>query len=291
MSRRTQIMALFAMLFLVQMALLTYWHIESSAPLHIADVAVSGLTLLVTAVVYFISARYYLRSIKHATVLHAAHMSGKLEQSLELYRAMAEREEQVVRHICSEIDSELVQAREELAAGETDEIRAHLQRSLSMASETATPRCQNAVIAAVLDAEARQFTSEGFELITKVDIPAEIGIPDIEIAAMLFNLADEALTNCKALSEQNPSVKPSATIRMLTNAGQLVIEAVSPSYTSPTNTKGGTSRVAPHKSTLDWSARVIEDFARSNGGIIEFFEEGSISRMSVMIPLRDTRGA
>jgi len=289
MNRRTQIIALFVVLFFAQVALLIYWHVGSAVPLRPADVAISALTLLVTGVVYYFSARYYLKAIKQAAAIHAMRASEDLERSLELYRTMADREEQLVRRICEAIDAELVQAQEELAQGETTEVSVHLQRSLDMASEAIAPRCQNAVIAAVLDAEDRQFSSEGIELTTKANIPAEIGIPDIEIAAVLFNLADEALANCKALIEQDPSAKPSASIRMLTDTGQLVIETESPGHTGSKKTRRNAAKSASSKTKPNWSARVIEDFVQGNGGIVEFAEGNGIARTSVMIPLQGTR--
>ena len=291
MNRRAQIITLFAILFFAQVALLVCWHTQSSVPLRPSDVAISAITLLVTGVVYFFSARYYIRAVKQAAAIHNLRASEDLERSLELYRTMADREEQLVRRICNAIDAELLQAQEELAHGKTTEVKSHLQRSLDMASETIVPSCQNAVIAAVLDAEDRQFASEGIKLIIKADIPAEIDIPDIEIAAVLFNLTDEALANCKALIERDPSAEPIATIRMLTDTGQLVIEIESPNCTDSKTAGWRASKAAASKATSNWGARVIEDFVRGNGGIVEFTEKDSITRTSVMIPLQGIREA
>lgn len=290
MNRRAQIIALFVILFFAQVALLIYWHVGSAAPLRPADVAISALTLLVTGVVYYFSARYYLKAIKQAAAIHAMRASEDLERSLELYRTMADREEQLVRRICEAIDVELVQAQEELAQGETAEVSAHLQRSLDMASEAIAPRCQNAVIGAVLDAEDRQFSSEGIGLTAMADVPAEMEIPDIEIAAVLFNLADGALANCKALRERDPSAKPSASIRMLTDSGQLVIETESPGHAGSKKTRRNPAQATSSKTRTNWSAKVIEDFVQGNGGIVEFADEGGVARTSVMIPLQGTRG-
>ena len=284
MNRRTRIVALFVVLFILQVALLICWHVEAGAPLRAKDVIVGLVTMIVMGVIYFFSARYYLRAIDRAVALHAAQASVELERSLELYHSMAEREERLVRQICATIEQGLAQAQEELAQGKVDEVDNCLQRSLDAASESPLPRCENAIIGAVLEAVSHQFASESVTLTARTDIPAEIDLPDIEIAAVLFNLADEAIGNCRALREADPTTEASVIMRIATEAGQLVIEAESPERAAK-KARFGARKNTARAAKKSWSAKVIEDFVYSHDGFVEYAHAEGISRTSAMIPL------
>ena len=285
MNRRNLITALFAGLFLLQAVLLASWHIASAEPLRPVDVAVSIVTLAVTGIVYLFSARLYRQAIKRSTETHVAQASEDLERSLKLYRDMAAREEALTRKVCDAIETELNLAREDLAQGKLTEVDSHLQHSLDMATEALPTRCHNTTVAAVLEAESRQCANEGVILEAKADVPAIVGLSDIEMAALFFSLIDDALGSCRELREDDPATEPTISVRALTDAGQLLIEVDAPRAGSGGKKRRGTSARSANGKT-DWNARVVEDFVKSNNGLIERTEESYLTRTSVMIPLQ-----
>ena len=286
MNRRTLIVVIFSMLFVLQAALLFSWHLTSDKPMQASDIAVSVLTLCLTAIIYVASTRFYFMAIKRSTEAHVAREGAELEHSLELYRSIALREEQLARKVCSAIENELVLAREDLAQGDIAKADVRLQNSLDMATEAIPSRCNNVTIAAVLEAESRQCENDGVRLTTEVAVPEEIGLPDIDMAALLFSLIDRALDDCKAQRAEDPSSNPTIAVRMLTDAGQLLIEVESTrddtSAPSRRTVQKGTS-----KSGYDWNDKVIEGFTKGHGGIVEHSNDGKAHRTSVMIPLQD----
>ena len=99
MNRRTLIVVIFSMLFVLQAALLFSWHLTSDKPMQASDIAVSVLTLCLTAIIYVASTRFYFMAIKRSTEAHVAREGAELEHSLELYRSIALREEQLARKV------------------------------------------------------------------------------------------------------------------------------------------------------------------------------------------------
>ena len=278
MNRRTLIVVIFSVLFVLQAVLLLSWHFTSDKPVQAVDVAVSVLTLALTAIIYIASTRFYFAAIKRSTEAHVAREGAKLEHSLELYRSIAAREEQLTRKVCSAIENELVLAQEDLAQGDVSKADARLQNSLNMATEAIPSRCRNVTIAAVLEAESRQCENDAVRLTSEVAVPEEIGLPDIDMAALLFSLIDRALDECRAQREADPSSNPSIAVRMLTNTGQLLIEVENTCEGSDGTDRGS-------KDGYDWNDKVIEGFTKGHGGIVEHSSDDKTHRTSVMIPL------
>ena len=284
MNRRTLIIVILGSLFALQVAMLASWHYNLGESLTATDFITSLITLVVTAVIYIFSARYYFAAIKRSTEAHAAKGSAELEHMFDLYHAMAKREEELARKVCKAIESELGQARDELADGRLGQTDIHLQRCLDMATEALPQRCHNVTVAAALEAESRQCANEGVELITKADVPAVIGIPDIDVAAVLFSMIDKALADCKALQENDPMAKPTITVRALSEKDQLVIE-VENSRRADTRQKRRKPKKDTSQGEYDWNSKVVHNLVKGHSGIVETVEEGNSTRTTVMIPM------
>ena len=284
MNRRTLIIALLGSLFALQVAMLVGWHVSSGNSPTTIDVATSFLALAATAIIYTISARLYFAAIRRSTEAHAARGNEELERTFELYRAMAQREEQLTRKVCQAIEAELGQAREDLADGKIEQTDSHLQHCLDMATDALPQRCRNVTVAAALEAESRQCANESIEFVTKADVPATIALPDIDVAAVLFSMIDKALADCKALRAEDPSANPTITVRALTEKDQLVIEVENSRYTGKSQ-KRKKSAKGVSQDGYDWNSKVVDNLVKSHGGIVETVEENDLTRTTVMIPM------
>lgn len=264
--------------------MLVGWHVSSGNRPTTIDVVTSFLALAATAIIYTISARLYFAAIKRSTEAHAAKGNAELERTFELYRAMAQREEHLARKICQAIETELGQAREDLADGRIEQTDNHLQHCLDMATDALPQRCRNVTVAAALEAESRQCANESIELVTKADVPASIALPDIDVAAVLFSMINKAIADCKALRAEDPLANPTISVRALTEKDQLVIEVENSRYATDSK-KGKRPTKGASQGEYDWNSKVVDNLVKSHGGIVEAVEGNDSARTTVMIPL------
>ena len=284
MSRQRTIVVLAAVYYAAQMALLVYWHSLAVPEFRLLDALI---TLGIAAVMGFIdwwSARYLLQALSRTEQVYADDVSQQLEQSLENYRTLAEREEQRSAEIGREVEAELAQARKSLAEGRTDDVAMHLQQGLDIATSLRKPPCDNVAVAAILEAKTRECEEAGVELSTQVALPAELGLPDIEVASLLFNLIDNALHECAALRAQDAVAKPVITLHARTQAGQLFVQASNPCRPG-IQAPGSRTEKRDTEALHGWGTDIVRTIAHNHGGIAEFTFENEVFIATVMIPL------
>lgn len=185
----------------------------------------------------------------------------------------------MVANISRAIERELASAREKLSRGEVDSAYTHMQTGLDMASEAYSLQHGNIVMTAVLEAQKRQCANKGIGLNAKVVLPAELGIPDIELATMIFSLIDFARENCEALSNR-VGQEPVIHIRMLTDLGQLVVDVEGPIVKKLVARRRGDQTLY-----ANGSIAVVREMTERYGGIMDFDDHGKTCRVSVMIPI------
>ena len=127
--------------------------------------------------------------------------------------------------------------------------------------------------------------SEGVELVTKTRVPAVIALPDIDVAAMLFSMIDEALEKCRAQLAENPSAKPTINVRALTEKDELLID-VECTRLSGGSKKHGKARRTGSQDEYEWDSKVVDNLVRGHGGLVERAERDGLTRTTIMIPLR-----
>lgn len=284
MSRRNLIIVLTGIFYALQLGVIINWYGLSTAESRAGDLIFGVAIAVIAGLVDAGTARYLLAALKRSHEAFTASINEQLERSFEEYRARAEEEEQLVEEIGAGVEEELTLAREALASGRTDEVHNRLSQGINIASRIHAARCDNVPIAAVLDNKERQCSEAGIALDTDVTLPEDIGIPDVETAAIFFNLIDNARHECESLKEERGGESLSIHVRSRIGAGQLVIEVTNPCRTEASRRRAK-SRASSSQRTHGWGTSIVEDIARSHGGIAEYAEEDGTFTASVMIPL------
>ena len=284
-SRRLSVTPYLASLFVLQCLaiLLTLLLSDEPTPTEIAVyiVALFGSALLDV----WVCARTS-RILRTSTAAYETDIALDLERSLEEYRAASNDDRLFSRQIAACIENELVRARRALASGQRDEARQCLSNSLEMTSQVHAPTCENPIVAAVLSSKERQCAATGVTLQAEVSLPASLPISNTELASLFFNLIDNALHECDALLQEEPS-RHETTIRVygFVQAGQLYTEVVNPCRPGAEDKHRFALLNADSTMFHGLGSGIVTEIARSNGGLTECEERDGCFVARVMIPL------
>lgn len=310
MSRRRIIIVLTCSFYALQVGLLVCWHMLASVELRMVDALISVGIAAVLGIVDASAARYLLQALHRSETVYAADVSTRLERSLEGYRLVAEHDERLVQEVGRAVEKELLRARKALAQRRAAAVDEHLRTSVGIASLTRPPYCDNVAVSAVLDSKARQCEEAGVGFDAKVDVPADLALPDVEVAAVFFNLIDNALHECEALNERggdatsisaepnraadtSPEGAPAVSVRAKVQTGQLFVEVSNPCRTEgPTWRHAGRNvwqkamrRRSDTSREHGWGTEIVSTIAREHSGIAEFETHDRTFVATVMIPL------
>lgn len=293
MNRRRIIIALTCAFYALQLVLLWYWHALAPEETRTLDLVITFAVAVGIAIIDAGVARYLFAALKRAEAAYAADVSEHLERSLESYRVTAEREQALARDVGRAVDHELARAREALDQGRAAEASAHLRQSLDIASKTRTVYCDNVAIAAVLETKERQCREAGVGFEHHVKLPGSLPLPEVEMAAVFFNLIDNALHECVAILAETAEVTersgkagdcPSVRVSSMVQAGQLYVEV-----DNPCRKEAAMARRAARRDDLlrehGWGTDIVSHIAREHGGIVQFEESAGTFTATVMIPL------
>lgn len=285
MNRRRLLVYLTCVLFAMQVAVIVFAQIMSADHTP-ASLVVSVLIALIIGATDMAVTRYLLSALKHAESAYAQDVSRKLEESFELYRLEAAREEELVQEIGRAVNNELSQAREALAQQRLGKVDDHLRTSVDIASQTHSSYCDNITVSAVLESKARQCSRAGIKLRARVSLPRELTLPDVDVAALFFNLIDNAMHECEALMRHGElHSEPLIDVRSQTRAGQLFLEVENPSREGGNTRRVTATRKARGRSRHGWGTQVVSSIAEQYGGVVDFAEGDGIFTASVLIPL------
>ena len=282
MTRRRPITPLFAALYLLQVMLLVIWHMLSSNADRPDRIAMTILTAALTGGIDLLSAHLLRRAIDQTERAHATREAEELERSLQAYSNMAEQEARMVASISLAVEHELALARETLSCGRPGEVSAHMQAGLDLASEAYSLQHGNIVIAAVLEAQRRRCDTKGIRLNADVALPAEVGIPDIELGTMVLSLIDYIRESCEQ-ANFGDSDKREINVRMLADLGQLVIEVEGPITKNRSTRRWGREQAFQTKGSI----AVVKEISERYGGIIDLEDKGRMRRVAVMLSMNE----
>lgn len=284
-ARRRAIIALSLALYALQVSLIWQWYTLAPQGPDALDLAILLIVTLAVGIVDVGVVRYLFAALKRAEEAYAQGVNERLQHSLDDYRIAAKREEDLAREVSGTVSEELTRAREALSQGRTNDARGHLQQSLDIASQTKSAHtCSNVPVAAVLQSKARQCKAAGASLETHVTLPEELGLPDVEVAAVFFNLIDNALHECEALIAGDDTAAPTISVSSMVQAGQLYVEVENPCRMEARGALSLARRRNP-LSEHGWGTDIVAQIASDHGGIATFDAEGGVFVARVMIPL------
>ena len=289
-SRRALIVVHTGLFYGLQLALLLYWHSLASNQMRGLDTLITVAIAVVLAVVDAGAARYLLQALKRSEQVYAAGVSASLEESLTSYRALAEQERALAEEVGRAVEQELSEARTALAAGDFAEVDTHLQTGLAEASRTHAPYCEHVAVAAVLETKVRQCNEAGVTLDPYVSLPEELTLPDVEVAALFFNLIDNALHECESLAADGAE-DLHIPVRGNVQAGQLFVQVTNPCRTGADARKHARERRKATGGQHGWGTDIVRTIARDHNGIAELGEKDGLFTAQVMIPLPEAAEA
>lgn len=285
MNRRRLLVYLTCLLYATQLVVIAFSHVVSAAHT-LPSLAVSVLVALIIGATDAAVTRYLLAALKRAESAYAQDVSRKLEESFEHYRLEASHEEQLIQEIGSAVNEELSQARTALAQQRLSKVDDHLRTSVAIASQTHHSYCDNMTVSAVLESKARQCKRAGVELRAHVSLPHELSLPDVDVAALFFNLIDNALNECRDLIERDElHGEPLIDVRSQTRACQLFLEVENPSREGGNTRRISAARNARGRAKHGWGTQVVSSIVDQYGGVVDFKEEEGAFIASVLIPL------
>ena len=208
MNRRHVILALGVTLYVLQLGLLTYAHSLAAPSLQLLDMVVSAAIALALGLADWYATHYLLQALDRIEQVYAQDVSQQLQQTLEHYRQLAEREERRTREIGLGVEAELAKAREDLAAGHAEDATKHLWLGLDIASDMKRQPCANVTVAAIMEVKARECEEAGVRLDSKIDLPQELPLKQ-----RLCSAAKRLSTNARS-----PCARPSTCCRVLPRA-------------------------------------------------------------------------
>lgn len=285
MNRRRLIILLSVALYVTQVAIIAYWHSLAPANERMKDMFVAVFAMVAITLISAGVTQYFLHALRRAEVSYENDISRQLERCLEEYRTETLRENQIVLEIGTSIQEELGKAREALATGEYDKMDDHLRSSLEFASRANKPYCDNVAVSAVLENKARECAEKGVQLNTHVSLPEDLALQDVEVAALFFNLIDNALSECEVLSSPGKVENPAITVRSKIQAGQLFVQVANPCRTGVEARRQAAIRSSDISQAHGWGSSIVTGIAQRNHGIAEFEEKRDTFTASVMIPL------
>lgn len=283
MSRRTIIRLLALGLLLTQLLLVAYAYFSFREAAHPLAPALAIALVVGNAAMTLALTRYLLKVLDRMEEAYAAEVEDELDHSLGGYLRAAREQEDDTRRLATEIADELELASQALGRGEATGVDSHLRQGLALATQARPPRCANATVSAILDSKERQCADAGVGLDAHAAIPAELPLPDIDLASILFNLIDNALHECEALRADDPVARPTIELVALVEAGQFMVSVSNPCL--PGHHRSPAQRREETSGRHGWGTEIVTTLAERHGGIADLSREGDTFTARVMVPL------
>ena len=228
---------------------------------------------------------YVLRTIDRTTQAYADEMGAELDRMLDRYHDETAKARQRAQEVAAAVEQELAQARAALSAGDFAGTNGHLRKGLSQTLNTTPPLCDNPIIAAVITGKMEECRSAGVAFVTHLDVARDLSLPDIDVAAIIFNLIDNALHECTLLLTSGALESPSITVRITSHAGQLFIEVVNPCRRDSELVQRRQKYPLSPRGSHGLGTGIVSSLARQHGGITEFDVRDGSFVAQVMLPL------
>lgn len=285
MRRRRVLILLGLGFFALQSTTIAIGYLLAPADSQVFDTFVSLLAVVAFGLIDLVIVRFLYGALERLEQSYSDEAVLQTERILEDYRRMAREEDGLVRQLSSQIEEELDRAHQAVAQGDSQQVDEHMRASLQIASQLRPPCCDNAAIAAVLEAKRRQCEAAGVRLETSAVIPEVLALPETEVASIVFNLVDNALHECEQLIANDNKEEPCIHVRAHVRAGQLIIQVDNPCRpeSSPKLRRRRLPRnpAEPH----GWGMGIVRAIAERHRGLAEFEKKDGLYVASVMLPI------
>ncbi len=268
-TRKSAIIAVFCLLFVVQVSLLTFAAQKSSTDSTHIFVALMIVSGIVDGIICY-------GTIRQASTLKRAYkdeVDAQIATSLAEYGNRLAHTDQVALQVARNVDAELKSSQEALERGDLEALKTHLHKSVDIASHTVAPKCANVTVSALLESRETECKQVGVEFATHVALPVELPIPDDVAGAIFLYLMDKALGECRALADDH-ALPADATIvvRSKLSAGQFFVQVLGP--------------CRPHadlrgENGLTYVATIVQE----HGGVTSYEQDGATLDLSAMVPV------
>lgn len=247
---------------------------------HLDSLGLILLVLFVTCVVDIGVTRQLFGTLGRLEQDYDADVTKDLEESLRAYRVRALQDRQLASMVGVNVEQNIARARQALLEGDVPGTQDKLRHGIDLVSQTGATQCDNVVVASVLESKSRQSEAAGVELVTEVVLPEELGLEDVEVAAVFFNLIDNALHECAELARPDNRIEVRARIQ----AGQLFVEVTNPCREGAEHRRRAAARRSDATMYHGLGTSIVTDIARRHGGLAQFDERDGIFVADVMIP-------
>lgn len=295
-----------------------------------ADASASVVLLEFAAVVAgagcAVSNAWLLAGIAEASELEVSRARARaLEEQVTVQQVHLTQTEQalvVARQDRERYAAEFTRIADALASGDAAAAREGLAHT-----EEALPRfggrlCAHPVVDALLKAKMAQAKERGAQLVVHAEVPANIGITDAELCAVISNLVDNALAaavqagaieavdykraasqgGAQRETDSSAGTVPTVTVRMRTTQGYLVLAVENPCAPEQAAAVGGLRPrhlpLFPHHTRRaeaasdvaqlpehGWGLSIVQDLAERREGSFTLEQQGDTLRANVVLKL------
>ncbi|MDO4806048.1 MAG: hypothetical protein Q4A07_02245 [Coriobacteriales bacterium] len=268
-TRRSAIIATFCLLFVAQVSYLVYtaWVAGGEpGPIYI------GLTIM-SAIVDVAICYGTIRRAEAFKRAYKDEAAAQISLSLAEYGERLAHTDQVTRRLAQNVDAELRDSQEALDRGDLTALKAHLNKSVDIASRAVAPKCANVMVSALLESKESECQAAGVELQAHVALPVELPVSDDVAGAVFLYLMDKALKECRALADARALPAGAAiVVRSKVSAGQFFVQVTGPCQ-SQVDLRG------------ENGLRYVDAIAAEHGGMTSYEQEGETLDLSVMLPV------
>lgn len=243
------------------------------------------------------------RKTQEADILRErVHMLEEQERVQVAYRERIAADMEDIMKLRREVAEEMDEAVRRLRGQEEGGAQERLSRAVDIMGSTAFRLCEHRSADAVATMKVKACEEAGVRPQFSLEIPYDVGVPAVELCAVIANLADNGLAAALRArdaggpgassepGEPGASGEPFLSLRSSVRQGHLVIEAKnSISEADRVAWEESTKRSRKRQRTWDeahgWGLSIISGIAQRHGGSLECAIEDGVFRATVIMRL------
>lgn len=205
---------------------------------------------------------------------------NKLAEMQEVYYQSLQREQNGVRTLRHDLHNHIAAVQALMANDNYAEATQYLD-ALSKSPELTDGKqyCENKIAAAVLSSKVPLAEQKGVHFDIKVDLPDPLGLPDIELCALLGNALDNAIEAAETAKDRRIAIRARA------DKGMLMLRVENTFSQMPTQQNGTLLTNKKNFAAHGYGFAGMQEIARRHGGMCEGAYTKQEFRLLVSVPL------